>query len=90
MNLYNLLLIIAQQDLKQLVLDNKITEEDAEKLLDADIAEVNCVLYKYCHSSLNINQQVALIYFIFNCGSTAFKNSTLLEKLNQNKISRSC
>ncbi|HJD67173.1 MAG TPA: lysozyme [Rickettsia endosymbiont of Bembidion lapponicum] len=66
-------------------LDNKITLEDAEKLLNADIAEVNCVLYKYCHSSLNINQQVALISFIFNCGSTAFKNSTLLKKLNQNK-----
>jgi len=68
---------------EMLYLDNEITVGLAEKLLDADVKEVHTVLHKYCHAALNINRQVALISFIFNCGSTAFKNSTLLKKLNQ-------
>lgn len=70
---------------EMLYLDNEITLELAEKLLDEDIKEVNIVLYKYCYVPLNINQQIALISFIFNCGITAFKNSTLLKKLNQSE-----
>lgn len=66
-------------------LDNEITLELAEKLLDEDIEEVNIILHKYCYVPLNLNQQVALISFIFNCGSIAFKNSTLLKQLNQAK-----
>ncbi|HJD55750.1 MAG TPA: lysozyme [Rickettsia endosymbiont of Pyrocoelia pectoralis] len=65
------------------ILDNKITIEIAEKLLDEDIKEVSTILYKYCHVPLLTCQQVALISFIFNCGSLAFKNSTLLKELNQ-------
>jgi len=68
---------------ERLYLDNEITVKEAEKLLDADITEVNLALHKYCYVPLNINQQAALISFIFNCGSIAFKNSTLLKKLNQ-------
>lgn len=66
-------------------LDNEITLELAEKLLDEDIKKVNIVLYKYCHVPLLAHQQVALISFIFNCGSTAFRDSTLLKKLNQSE-----
>ncbi|MGX6960470.1 MAG: lysozyme [Rickettsia endosymbiont of Pentastiridius leporinus] len=66
-----------------LYLDNEVTLELDEKLLDEDIKAVNTVLYKYCHVPLLIHQQVALTSFIFNCGSTAFKNSTLLKELNQ-------
>lgn len=70
---------------EMLYLDNEITIELAEKLLDEDIKAVSIVLYKYCHVPLIIHQQVALISFIFNCGATSFKNSTLLKKLNQSK-----
>ena len=70
---------------EMLYLDNEITIELAEKLLDQDVKEVNIVLHKYCYVHLNTNQQVALISFIFNCGDKAFKNSTLLKKLNQSK-----
>ena len=70
---------------EMLYLDNAITIELAEKLLDADVAEVNIILHKYCHVHLNTNRQVALISFIFNCGDKAFKNSTLLKILNQSE-----
>jgi len=70
---------------EMLYLDNEITVELAEKLLNEDVKEVNIVLHKYCHVHLNINQQVALVSFIFNCGSKAFRNSTLLKRLNQGK-----
>lgn len=65
------------------LLNNEITLELAEKLLDEDVKEVNKALHEYCYIHLNINQQIALISFIFNCGNVAFKNSTLLKKLNQ-------
>ncbi|MFY9590268.1 lysozyme [Rickettsia endosymbiont of Halotydeus destructor] len=70
---------------ERLYLDNEITIAEAEKLLDEDINEVQIALYKYCYVYLNTNQQVALLSFIFNCGSTAFQNSTLLKKLNKSE-----
>ncbi|WP_342269474.1 lysozyme [Rickettsia endosymbiont of Orchestes rusci] len=66
-------------------LDIEITKEQAERLLDEDVKQVQIALRKYCHVYLSVNQQAALISFIFNCGSKAFRNSTLLKKLNQGK-----
>jgi lysozyme len=45
--------------------------------------QVQIVLQRYCHVHLSVNQQAALISFIFNCGSAAFRNSTLLKRLNE-------
>ncbi|WP_342270465.1 lysozyme [Rickettsia endosymbiont of Orchestes rusci] len=68
-------------------LDTEITKEQAERLLDEDVKQVQIALHKYCHVYLSVNQQVALISFIFNCGAGAFKASTLRRKLNKGQYS---
>ena len=60
----------------------KITKEQAELLLEQDIAIARAALVKYCTVPLTRNQEAALISFIFNCGVRAFARSTLLKKLN--------
>jgi lysozyme len=62
---------------------SKITIEQAEALLDDDVKYAQAALHKYCHVYLNLNQEIALISFIFNCGVKAFKSSSLRNKLNQ-------
>nr|WP_253308599.1 lysozyme [Rickettsia endosymbiont of Ceutorhynchus assimilis] len=64
-------------------LDTEITKEQAERLLDEEVKQVQIALRKYCHVHLSVNQQAALISFIFNCGAGAFKMSTLLKRLNE-------
>ncbi|WP_342270595.1 lysozyme [Rickettsia endosymbiont of Orchestes rusci] len=68
---------------EQAQLDSEITEEQAERLLDEDVKQIQAALHKYCHVHLTVNQKAALISFIFNCGSAAFRNSTLLKMLNE-------
>lgn len=58
-----------------------ITIEQAERLLADDIAVAQIAL-KHVQVYLNDHQKEALTSFIFNVGATAFKNSTLLKKLN--------
>ncbi|WP_341792938.1 lysozyme [Rickettsia endosymbiont of Ceutorhynchus obstrictus] len=70
---------------EQAQLDSEITKEQAERLLDEDVKQVQMDLSRYCHVHLTVNQKAALISFIFNCGSAAFRNSTLLKRLNEGK-----
>ncbi|MBR6164152.1 lysozyme [bacterium] len=58
-----------------------ITREEAEKLFKQDFSKYSKPL-KYVTVPLNDNEKVALTSFIYNIGPTAFKNSTLLKKLN--------
>jgi lysozyme len=60
-----------------------ITIEQAEALVDEDASCAHAALHKYCYAYLTLNQEVALISLIFNCGTQAFKNSSLRHKLNQ-------
>ena len=67
-------------------LGNKITAKQAIDLLLADLIPVegaitDCVTFK-----LNQNQFDALAGLIFNIGVEAFKDSTLLKKLNDGNI----
>ena len=62
---------------------DRITEQQAEKLLEQDVREAENTLHKYCNVPLTENQQAALISFIFNCGGDAFRSSTLRQKLNR-------
>ncbi len=59
-----------------------ITQEKAEQYLRDDLQNAEDCIADYVSVPLNENQHAALASFIFNCGRTAFKDSTLLRKLN--------
>ena len=58
-----------------------ITEEQADYLLEQDMAESRKAIYRYYPMSLNLPQEGALISFVFNCGAGAFQASSLRQKL---------
>lgn len=60
----------------------KITQKQAEAYLREDVAKFENGVNKYVSVPLTQNQFDALVSFSFNCGLTAFKNSTLRKKLN--------
>jgi lysozyme len=60
----------------------QITATTAEKIFDADVAEREAVIYDLVNVPLNQGQFDALVSFVFNVGAEAFRNSTLLKKLN--------
>lgn len=60
----------------------RITQRQAEAYLREDVAKFENGVNKYVSAPLNQNQFDALVSFSFNCGLTAFKNSTLRKKLN--------
>lgn len=60
-----------------------ITEEEAEELLRKDIAIAEDAINRYVKVPLTQNRFDALVSFVFNVGVKAFKESTLLKKLNQ-------
>ena len=61
----------------------KITPLEAERLLKEDIAESEIAVSTNVKVPLSKTQYDALVLFTFNVGVNAFKNSTLLKKLNQ-------
>lgn len=60
----------------------RITQRQAEAYLREDVAKFENGVNKYVSAPLTQNQFDALVSFCFNCGLTAFKNSTLRKKLN--------
>lgn len=60
-----------------------ITEEMAAELLDHDLEEAELAVERMVKVPLNDNEFSALVCFVFNVGETAFKQSTMLRKLNQ-------
>lgn len=60
-----------------------ITEEEAEELLRKDIIIAEDAINRYVKVPLTQNRFDALVSFVFNVGVKAFKESTLLKKLNQ-------
>ena len=60
-----------------------ISVEQAEQLLEADLAEAEAAVVKLVKVSLTDNQFSALVSFVFNAGEVAFATSTLLRKLNE-------
>lgn len=61
---------------------DRITEEQAERFLDADIARAEEAVERLAKSELSQNQFDALACFVFNVGEGAFAESTLLKLLN--------
>lgn len=62
---------------------NKISEEKAEWLLKCDLARAESAVERLVTAELSDNQFAALVSFVFNVGTAAFKKSTLLKKLNK-------
>ena len=60
-----------------------ITESEADKLLDDDLAKVEIQMARCVNKELNINQKGALVSLIFNIGIGNFMASTLRMKLNR-------
>lgn len=60
-----------------------VTEEQATQLLLQEAAQFEKTINEQVKAPLNQNQFDALVSFVYNIGSEAFKKSTLLKKLNQ-------
>lgn len=60
-----------------------ITAAEAENILLKDLVQYEAAIENNVNVKLNDNQFAALVSFAFNVGIGAFKNSTLLKKLNQ-------
>lgn len=60
-----------------------INRNEAESILDNDIAMADQALNRLIRIKLNDNQRAALVSFIFNLGAGAFQASTLRQKLNR-------
>ena len=59
-----------------------ITEKWAEQLLEEDLKRFEAYVSGYVRVDLTQDQFDALVSFTYNVGAEAFKNSTLLRKLN--------
>lgn len=59
-----------------------ITTDQAMDLLRKDVEKFEYVVNNVVKVQLSQNQFDSLVSFVFNIGATAFKNSTLLKKLN--------
>ena len=60
----------------------KITQKQAESFLKEDLRKFENGLLRSVTAPLNQNQFDALVSFCYNCGLSAFRNSTLRKKLN--------
>ena len=59
-----------------------VTEAEATRLLQSDVAPIEAVIRKTVRAPLNQNEHDALVSLIFNIGEANFKRSTVLRKLN--------
>lgn len=66
--------------------DPAITQERATELLMALLVSYEKAVDSYCVDTINQNQFDALCSFVYNCGNQALKNSTLLRKINGNRM----
>lgn len=64
--------------------DTPITLKDAEAILKQLVESFEQHVDKVVKSTLNQNQFDALVSFCYNIGQKAFKDSTLLKKVNNN------
>lgn len=63
--------------------DKALSLEQAENILKLSLKKYENIINENVKVQLNQNQFDALASFVYNVGGTAFKNSTLLKKLNQ-------
>ncbi len=63
----------------------KISKEEAEELLKNDIKWAERAVLRNVRVEMTQGIFDALVSFVFNCGESAFRNSTLLKLLNSRK-----
>ncbi|OFE11395.1 hypothetical protein PHACT_12625 [Pseudohongiella acticola] len=61
-----------------------------ENLLINDVRERQTIVLKYAKVPLNDNQLAALTSFVYNVGEGAYRDSTLLKKLNAGDYEGAC
>lgn len=59
-----------------------VTEDDAERLLNQDVDQIEAVVRETVMTPLNQNEFDALVSLIFNIGEDNFRHSSVLRKLN--------
>ncbi len=64
----------------------KITQEEAETMLETELLEYEEYVERYVDIGLSQNQFDALVCWTYNLGPTNLKNSTMLTVLNQARI----
>lgn len=77
------------EDGRKVKLGDEISLEYAEILYEREIDKVRKEVDQLVVPNLTKNQEDALISFAYNVGITAFKSSTLLEKVNRDPYSNS-
>jgi len=77
------------EDGSKVKLGDKISIDYAEVLYEREIDKVRNEVNQLVVPDLNKNQEDALVSFAYNVGITAFKSSTLLEKVNRDPRSNS-
>lgn len=66
--------------------DDVITQEQADTMLLGDVLKFSHEIAPLLKTDITEGQKIAVLSFVFNLGTTAFKNSTLLKKLNSGDI----
>ena len=67
--------------------NNRISQKNIMRLLEDDLISRDKVVNQWVKVPLEQGQFDALVHFVFNVGAGAFKNSTLLKKLNSGDFS---
>src|SRR5208282_6189833 len=62
-----------------------ITQQDADRFLLGDLSVAETEVNKANDVNLNQNQFDALVSFCYNIGTTAYRDSTLLKDVNEQK-----
>lgn len=62
-----------------------ITQAQAERLLQRDLAKFEAVVNDAVTVPITQNQFDALVSFTYNCGAKAFRDSTLLKRVNERR-----
>lgn len=66
------------------------TVEGCEDLLVTDVRERQAMVLRHAEVPLNDNQLAALTSFVYNVGESAYRESTLLKKLNAGDYAGAC
>lgn len=71
------------EDGSRIKLGDRISLDEAEVLYELEVNKAREVIEELVETELNNNQRDALVSFVYNIGITAFKSSTLLERINE-------
>jgi len=71
-------------------LGQTLTDAECDALLEQDLGTAFAAVDRHTKVELPIERRAALASFVFNVGEEAFKNSTLLRKLNAGDAAGAC